>query len=545
MRTSLQSALKEIDQLNSRLQSMVQPSIKCDFQKFEFTSIDHKTNSSILYKPFPTTLKFHQSKNMVKLIMGPYGSGKSSACCAEIVFQAVKMPPDETGVRRSNCLVVRNTSGELQTTSLRTWLEWAIYLGTPERHVNPVLRYEYRFNDGNGMIELEVLFLALDRAEDVEKIKSLNITCAWVNELSEINHENVNHLFLRCGRFPKLKSVAPFWYGILTDTNPSDKSSWIYRDFDENPVNIEKLLSKDQELIGFNKDLCEPAYKVFHQPPGLLEKDGKYTINPAAENIENLPGGGNYYLIGAIGKSKEFISVYCMGEYGISFDGELVFKEFNPDIHCRNNTEADPNHPIILGWDFGLTPACLLVQFIDGVLIFLKEFVTTGISKSGLRQLAENKVIPYLNSNYEGFEIETSLGDPASLKKRAETDESTCYDILEELNIPTESAATNSIVKRLDAVKWFLNRLIDGRGALIIDEKKCPMLKKAFMQKYYFKTIRRIGGDQISDEPIKLHPYSDIMDCLQYITMYCQGIMKEAEKEIIEHDFSIKDKTGW
>ena len=45
-----------------------------------------------------------------------------------------------------------------------------------------------------------------------------------------------------------------------------------------------------------------PYFELFRQPPALLRQpDGSWDPNPMAENIENLPGGYNYYyaMLGA------------------------------------------------------------------------------------------------------------------------------------------------------------------------------------------------------------------------------------------------------
>ena len=44
----------------------------------------------------------------------------------------------------------------------------------------------YTHNIKKGDVELEVIFLALDRPEDVKKLLSLELTGVWVNEAREI-----------------------------------------------------------------------------------------------------------------------------------------------------------------------------------------------------------------------------------------------------------------------------------------------------------------------------------------------------------------------
>src|SRR5262249_9481930 len=140
-----------------------------------------------------------------------------------------------------------------------------------------------------GEIDMEILFLALDREEDQRKLLSLELTGAWVNEAREIPKVIIDTLTGRVGRFPSKMQGGCTWSGIILDTNPPDDQSWWYR------------LAEEATPI---------KWQFFRQPAG----DG-----PDAENLENLPP--DYYgrLIG--GKDDDWIKVYVKGEYGYIVEG--------------------------------------------------------------------------------------------------------------------------------------------------------------------------------------------------------------------------------
>src|SRR6185503_20143949 len=95
----------------------------------------------------------HNDDSFVRLIMGPYGSGKSTWCINEIVRRSCNMPHWYKGhIRRSKWAIVRNTSGELYSTTLQTWLAWFGELGDVQKRQKPLLTYFHRFNDGKGVI---------------------------------------------------------------------------------------------------------------------------------------------------------------------------------------------------------------------------------------------------------------------------------------------------------------------------------------------------------------------------------------------------------
>ena len=45
---------------------------------------------TVTYLPCPTPAKFHCDDNFVRTLIGPIGSGKSVACCVEIMSKSVE-----------------------------------------------------------------------------------------------------------------------------------------------------------------------------------------------------------------------------------------------------------------------------------------------------------------------------------------------------------------------------------------------------------------------------------------------------------------------
>ncbi len=80
----------------------------------------HEVNYSTVHTP--TLAKFHASKTRRRGVMGPIGSGKSTAMCMEIMRRAQQQEPGPDGIRRTRWAVVRNTYRELKDTTLATWL---------------------------------------------------------------------------------------------------------------------------------------------------------------------------------------------------------------------------------------------------------------------------------------------------------------------------------------------------------------------------------------------------------------------------------------
>jgi PBSX family phage terminase large subunit len=454
--------------------------------------IVHANEQDKLYIPTATGHVAHNDDSFVRIIMGPYGSGKSTWAITEIVRRACEGPVWHAGRRRSRWGIVRNTSGELQSTTLATWLAWFEELGDVRKRQKPIMTYEHSFNDGHGIVELELLFIALDRPEDVRKIKSLELTGCYINELSEVPKAALAHMKGRVNRYPsKAFCQEAYWSGIIADTNPPEDDHWIYKDFEEHQYD---------------------HHKLFKQPPGLIKNDdGKWIRNPCADNADHL--AANYYEMLAEGQSQEFIKVFCLGEYGSVGFGKRVYPEFNPDVHAVESLSAIQGEQLILGWDFGLTPACVVVQLsARGQLLVLKEYVGDGM---GIRTFAEAIVIPGIAKDFPYCKVGLSIGDPAGNARNEIVEEMSCIGELNSLGIPTTSARTNDIDPRLGSVRYFLNRMVDGKPSLLLDRRHCPSLFKGFVKDYIYARIAVSGEERYKDKPNK-NMASHPMDGLGY-----------------------------
>lgn len=481
-------------------------------------TIIHASDKDKIYIPSQTGKLFHDSTHFVNLVMGPYGSGKTTMCLQKIVASACNMPRWHNGRRRARWAAVRNTSGELHSTTLQSWLTWFGDLGDIRKRQKPLLTYEHIFNDGNGIVELDIIFIALDRPEDVRKIKSLELTGAYLNELSELPENVLSHFKGRVnGRYPSKSFCSdPYWSGILADTNPPDEDHWIFRDFENNQT---------------------PSYRVFHQPSGLIEENGllirdkygNYVQNVNADNAQHL--SDDYYPKLAEKQTEGFIKVYCQGRYGLVESGKRVYPEFNYDLHSLPRIDAVQGDPLYLGWDFGLTPACVVVQITArGHVKVLKEYVAEDI---GIKTFAKNIVIPRLAIDFPYCKVGGSEGDPSGAKGDEIMEELSCIGELNALGIKTNAATTNDPDVRINSVRYFLNLMIDGKPGFAICREGCPILIKGFMSGYHYKRMSISGDARYQEKPNK-NKYSHPHDALQYRLMPFAGFKPDDGKPKVD-----------
>lgn len=404
------------------------------------------------------------------------------------------------GVRKTRWAVIRNTFPELKSTTIKTWLEW--FPNTEMKWDSPITGWlRQPLADGTRM-ECEVMFFPMDRPEEIGKLKSLELTGAWMNEAGEAAKAVLDMVTQRVGRYPAQKVGGPSWTGVIMDTNPPDDDSWYYR-------LSEKEKPKDWEF--------------FKQPGGLKEEQGEYKPNEGlAENITNLPGGFQYYLRQLAGKNKEWIKVFLLGQYGTIADGRPVYPEWNDSIHVRTLTPY-PDFPLLLGFDYGLTPACVICQVSPrGEFLVLSELCSKDM---GIRSFANDVVKPFLAVNYHGLAIQ-ACGDPAGMSRK-DTDEKTCFQELAEAGIACIPAATNGFVGRREAVAGYLNRLVDGKPLFQLDPS-CDRLRRGFNGRYQYRRLQVVGADRFKDVPDK-NDYSHPHDALQYAALYSKTMTNSTE----------------
>jgi hypothetical protein len=434
----------------------------------------------------PTVGKFMLDDSFVRLIMGPVGSGKSAGCFMELLRRARLQEPNARGIRQTRFAIVRNTLQQLRQTCLadiQLWLEpIADY-----RTTDATIRIRIPLPDGTK-VESDWMLIPLDTKQDQQRLLSLNLTGAWISEFREIDMSLIDAISGRLGRFPSKAISKPTWFGIVAESNPPDEDSEWYT-----KLEIER----------------PPSWAFFKQPGGLSDE---------AENIENLPttpDGKSYYENLAANNNADWTDIHVHAKYGKSLGGQAVFRaSFKPDFHIisPDGLKIIDAMPIIIGQDFGRTPACLFGQIDNrGRLIIFDEITSEDM---GIEQFATTKMRPMLmNEKYMGRKI-FMVADPKG-RDKSQTNEDSPFDVLKRLGFDVYAAPTNNIDPRLRAVEQMLLHQVDGGPQLIISSA-CGNLTQAM--KYWYRYRRKQTGI-LEDKPEKTHPWSDVADCLQYMCM--------------------------
>lgn len=463
--------------------------------------------SEMNVKIAPTLARFLRSDARRRVVRGPFGSGKSvTTGPMEIVRRAARQQRGPDGMRRSRWAVTRNTVPQLKDTTMKTWFDWF-----PNGSIGYYKETGKTFFIQQGDIRAEVIFRGLDDAQDVKNLLSLELTGAYMNECREMKQEIVEALDGRIDRYPMLKDGGATWAGIWGDTNSPEEFSYWYYIFEG--LTPEGLIPEDDGSGEGN------GWMPFVQPPALFRD---MTLNPAAENLENLKPG--YYERLSKGKTQEYIRVYLWNEYGHAGSGKPVHPMFNPDIHvAKQHLLPSIKRLLVVCADFGLTPAMALKQQDSfGRVLTLDEIVTQNM---GLKRAITLKLKPLLKNKYSGYNI-LITGDPAG-GERSQNDERTCVDIFRECGFKrVKFAESNNPIARIGATDSFLSTLTEQGPAYLVDPR-CHFLIRGMSGGYRWKENK--AGEPA--EVVKKDIFSHICEAGQYGDMYFEHVDLTSEQD--------------
>jgi hypothetical protein len=451
---------------------------------------------------------FIMSNREVDVMVGPLGSGKTHALFARLMRHAQEQRPSTMdGLRKTRWAVVRNSYPDLKRSTIRTWNELV-----PE-HVYGKMNWSvppsHRLRWAEFLIEID--FLALDKPEDVRKLRSTEYTGVLFNELQYIDKALFDEAHSRL-RYPSKDEGGATWMGLLADANAPDEDHWLA--IMSGMVDLPPGLT-DEERDALGKWPAEWGFYL--QPPALIEKldvHGRvvgYEVNPHAENLKNLPDG--YYQKQIVGKTKAWIDSRLMVRVVLVTEGSPVWPMFRGEAHVSSEVlRPHPNYDIDVGLDFGRQPAAIFGQAVNNRILVQNELLGHN---EGAVSFAP-KVKRFIAQRYPDHPLSRFRfwGDPKGQDK-TQNDDRTAYEIFEANGMKVRAPPNlkqNMIETRVGAVALVLNEMYDGRPRFVLSPV-CRTLKVAMAGRYFNEK------DETGELKPNKGPYSNPADALQYLVL--------------------------
>jgi hypothetical protein len=448
---------------------------------------------------------YGECRDFFHVIRGPLGAGKTYESIFKCITIATEQRASKEGVRKSRGIVVRNTYPDLISTVLKDFREVVPNeLGEFTMGHPPTLNLDFDLEDGTRVV-CEIIFLALDKPDDVRKIRGMNATWAYINEVKELEKANVDMLTARVDRFP-MPGYSTF-AGVFGDTNAWDKDHWL-------EVVDQKI--KKGEM---------PGYRIFVQPGAVIKVDGKWVINPEAENQLAVKAG--YYQRILPGKREDWIRVNLANEIGYSFDGKPV----QPDYSDSRNVSPHDLDPVLdangrciieVGLDFGLTPAATMFQRQgSGQIWGIDELVAVDMNNAEFaRQLKEkcDGIRARLVALRRGAHVQFNFrGDPSG-DARGSNDGRTTFQVYRAAGIMAVPASTNNIELRRASLERPLTRTVRGGDPAFILSPRMVWLRKALAGAWCYKRVQIAGSEKFKDVADK-NEFSHVGESAEYALM--------------------------
>lgn len=456
---------------------------------------------TINYTAPPTCATFMKSECFGRVIAGPVGSGKTTACLFELFRRALEQTPAPDGLRYTRFAIVRQTLKALKDTVLKDITSWLDGVATYKVSENTIYI-------SVGDVRSEWLLIPLDDVEDQRRLLSMQLTGAWVSEAIEVDVALLSPLAGRCGRYPSANLGGASWFGIIADTNmPTEGSPW----------------------HTFMEVSTPMDWSVFIQPGGMTsdaENLDWLTQTPATLKLAlgdpaRLAQGRSYYERFIRSNTVDWCLRYVHAQYGNDPSGTAVYREtFKRSWHVVDDLEPVSGYPLLLGLDFGRDPCGVICQPDHrGRLLVLEEIIAEDI---GLERQLQGVIRPMLLSGrYLGRSI-VIVADPAG-GQRSTLYEETSFDLIKRSGLMAYPAPTNNIDRRLASVDSWLLGSRDGGPALLIDRERCPTLIRALAGGYRYGKLRSGQRKPVPDK----NEYSHVMDAFQYACLTAHGGMSD------------------
>lgn len=412
----------------------------------------HKIN----FIPNPVQRQFIESRALADLFSSRMGEGKSTAL-AWAAFYHTRHNPG------ASWAIIRDTWENIQSTTMKSFFEWF-----PPGVFGEWVATRKTFTWAEGVAKGDIVFMGMDDPADASKLMSRELAGFAIDEPAPaVSSGGVDEMIFDIG-MTRLRQAGMKWYSVKLAENNPDEAHWTYK----------KFVLEGRE--GFR----------IHQPQ-------------APENETNLPSSYYADMRRTFAHRPDLVRRFVDGEFGFQQVGKSVTPQWSDRIHLANGLIPVKGVDLVLMWDFGLNPTCIIGQVTPlGSFNIMRCWVGEEI---GVEELIEGYVKPELNSEFRNFKIR-HIGDPAGNNREQSASSRTAVKMLKGMLGGQWRSGPITIEGRLEPTRSLLTRTTRGRGIVQVDKQRAAALWHALRGGWHYRVARSGIASTSPEKNIHSHP---------------------------------------
>jgi hypothetical protein len=175
------------------------------------------------------------------------------------------------------------------------------------------------------------------------------------------------------------------------------------------------------------------------------------------------------------------------GEFGFQAEGKAVTPQWSDKLHLASGLVATPRKELLLLWDFGLNPTCIVTQKSPmGYWLILDSLVGDGI---GVTELIGDAVKPLLAQRYRGNPL-VHVGDPAGDQREQSSSRNRASLVIRKELGGVWHPGVQRFLPRRDALQAVLARTMEGRGVIQVDRQRAKEVWYALRGGWHYHVAR-------------------------------------------------------
>lgn len=433
-------------------------------------SVQRERTFQIDFKANPTQGRFIRDRHEATLWSSRMGAGKS----AGLVWACFQHARENPG---ANSAIVRDTFEVLRDTTMKEFFKWF-----PPGIVGEYKVAQKTFKWRLGEIYGDVSFLGMDDPADAGKLQSRELAAVFFDELAPaVNAGGIDEYIFDVA-LSRLRQPHIKWYAAKAVSNNPDESHWSYRRF------------VDPGDKGTDPNIAVlPAQQRGFQM--LQEQED--------ENLAHLPPGYYERLRKSFAHRPDLVRRFVDGKFGFQQIGRPVCPEWSDELHLASGLDPIRGEPLMMTWDGGLTPACVITQFTPmGHWQVLDSYVGERI---GMYELIETVVKPRLIERFKGYEL-VHTGDPNLESGEQSSSKQNAVAVIRRALGGRWRRAPDQIHERVDPLRWALTQARNGVGLMRVDKRHARHVWHALRGGWHYHSPRSGSQAQTPKKNEHSHP---------------------------------------